>query len=94
MEEGQLAVRRALTPYAGAVPPAATSDSPQSSSRASEIDSLDSLESLASAELSDGSSTDEGEADQARLEEQYVFLMQQRAALQEQLENLQHDKEG
>jgi len=32
VEEGQLAVRRALTPYAGSVPPAAVSDSPQSSS--------------------------------------------------------------
>ena len=96
VEEGQLAVRRALTPYAGSVPPAATSDSPQGSSRATEVDSLDSLETLAAAELSDESlssgdeSGDDSEADgQTKLQEQYDFLLQQRAALQEQLEKLQ-----
>ena len=99
VEEGQLAVRRALTPYAGSVPPAATSDSPQGSSRATEIDSLDSLKNLAAAELSDDSlssgdeSGDDGEADgQLKLQEQYEFLLQQRAALQEQLEKLQQGK--
>ena len=94
MEEGQLAVRRALTPYAGSVPPAATSDSPQSSSKASEVDSLDSLELLASAELSSSDdSADEGDEDsKAKLHEQYEFLVQQRAALQEQLEKLQQGK--
>lgn len=93
-------MRRALTPYAGSVPPAATSDSPQGSSRATEIDSLDSLETLAAAELSDGSlssgddgSSDESEASgQAKLQEQYQFLVQQRAALQEQLQKLQQGK--
>ncbi|KAA6416561.1 MAG: patatin-like phospholipase [Trebouxia sp. A1-2] len=96
VEEGQLAVRRALTPYAGSVPPAAVSDSPQSSSRASESESLDMLESLASAELDDesGSSGDESdeEADQSRakLQERYKWLVQQRAALQQQLEKLQN----
>ena len=99
VEEGQLAVRRALTPYAGSVPPAATSDSPQASSRATEIDSLDSLETLAAAELSDESlssgdeSGDDSEAAvQAKLQEKYEFLLQQRAALQEQLEKFQQGK--
>lgn len=99
VEEGQLAVRRALTPYAGSVPPAATTDSPQGSSRASEIDSLDSLQTLAAAELSDASLVSKGgsgngcdDGDWTRLQEQYDFLLQQRAALQEQLERLKQGK--
>lgn len=99
VEEGQLAVRRALTPYAGSVPPAATSDSPQGSSKASEIDSLDSLQTLAAAELSGEGlaskedSVDGSEAgDRTKLREQYEFLLQQRAALQEQLERLRQGK--
>ena len=96
VEEGQLAVRRALTPYAGSVPPAAVSDSPQSSSRASESESLDMLESLASAELDDESGSSEDDADDeeashhAKLQERYQWLVQQRSALQQQLEKLQN----
>lgn len=99
VEEGQLAVRRALTPYAGSVPPAAVSDSPQSSSRASESESLDMLESLASAELEDesGSSGDESDEEagqsQSKLQERYKWLLQQRAALQQQLEKLQNGRQ-
>ncbi len=99
VEEGQLAVRRALTPYAGSVPPAAVSDSPQSSSRASESASLDMLESLASAELDDesGSSGDESDEEEgqsrAKLQERYKWLLQQRAALQQQLEKLQNGRQ-
>lgn len=99
VEEGQLAVRRALTPYAGSVPPAATSDSPQGSSRASEIDSLDSLQTLAAAKLSDaglvskeGSGNGCEDGNRTKLQEQYDFLLQQRAALQEQLERLKQGK--
>ena len=98
VEEGQLAVRRALTPYAGSVPPAATSDAPQGSSKASEIYSLDSLETLAAAELTGDLGSKEGSADdceavdQTKLQEQYEFLVQQRTALQEQLEKLKQGK--
>jgi len=99
VEEGQLAVRRALTPYAGSVPPAAVSDSPQSSSRASESESLDMLESLASAELEDesGSSGDESDEEagqsQSKLQERYKWLLQQRAALHQQLQKLQNGRQ-
>ena len=91
VEEGQLAVRRALTPYAGSVPPSAVSDSPQGSSKVSESDSLDSLTSLASAELDDESASSDDEADQqhVKLQERYQWLVQQRAMLQQQLEKLQ-----
>ena len=95
VEEGQLAVRRALTPYAGSVPPSAVSDSPQSSSRVSESESLDSLEMLASAELEDDSGSSEDDSDEepdnkrAKLQARYQWLLQQRAALQQQLGKLQ-----
>ncbi len=99
VQEGQLAVRRALTPYAGSVPPAAVSDSPQSISRASESESLNMLESLASAELNDesGSSADDSDEEdsqsRAKLQERYKWLLQQRAALQQQLEKLQSGRQ-
>ena len=97
VEEGQLAVRRALTPYAGSVPPTAVSEAPQTSSKNSEIDSLDSLESLASAELESESEssmedTDDDSNDaegRHKLQQKYEWLTQQRAALQQQLEKLQ-----
>jgi len=66
---------------------------------ASESESLDMLESLASAELDDesGSSGDESdeEAGQSRskLQERYKWLLQQRAALQQQLEKLQNGRQ-
>lgn len=62
VEEGQMAVRRALTPYAGMVPPTATSSTPESTS-ASETQSLQSLESLASSDLDSSLDSDEEEAE-------------------------------
>ena len=56
-----MAVRRALTPYAGIVPPAASSSTPESS-KASETQSLQSLESLASADLDSSLDSDDEES--------------------------------
>ena len=105
VEEGQLAVRRALTAYAGAVPPTAVSDAPQSSSKASETESLDSLESLAAVELNDESESESSleesgddditdvEERRKKLQQRYHWLVQQRAALQQQLHKLKQDVE-
>ena len=53
-----MAVRRAITPYAGIVPPTASSTTLESS-KASEAQSLQSLESLASCDLDSGLDSDE-----------------------------------
>ena len=58
VEEGQMAVRRAITPYAGIVPPTASSITPESS-KASEAQSLQSLESPASCDLDSSLDSDE-----------------------------------
>lgn len=57
------------------------------------------LESLASAELDDESGSSEDESDEeagqsrAKLQERYKWLLQQRGALQQQLQKLQNGRE-
>lgn len=65
VEEGQMAVRRALTPYAGSVPPSATSSSPESTS-VSETQSLESLNTLVSSDLESSLESDEEGAEVRR----------------------------
>lgn len=88
VEEGQMAVRRAITPYAGIVPPTASSTTPESS-KASEAQSPQSLEYPASLDSSLDSNEDVvQEKDQTMLQERCNWLVQQQNILQKQLAEL------